>query len=127
MTQLRKYYAEVRRALKGSRQFKKQVLQDLKQDTTAFFAENPGASIADVRQHFGEPAAYAGSYTAAMDEQELSQMLSRVRFHRRLWLAVAVLIVLIVAALAIQIGITNNRDVAKYYYLTTYEIETGNN
>ena len=124
MTQLRKYYAEVRQALEGSRRFKSSVLQDLKSDVEAFLAENPGATAADVRQHFGEPAAYAKEYTAAMSGEELGQKLSKVRFQKRLWLSVAALIVMIVAAVAIQIGITNNQHVAKYYFETIYEIRT---
>ena len=123
MNVLRKYYAEVRQALEGSRRFKSIVLQDLKSDVEAFLAENPGATAADVRQHFGEPAAYAKEYTAAMSGEELGQKLSKVRFHKRLWLSVAALIVLIVATLAIQIGIRNDHAVADYSQIITEEIQ----
>lgn len=123
MTQLRKYYAEVRQALEGSRRFKSIVLQDLKSDVEAFLAENPGATAADVRQHFGEPAAYAKEYTAAMSGEELGQKLSKVRFHKRLWLTVTALIVLIVATLAIQIEIRNDHAVADYSQIITEEIQ----
>ena len=123
MNELRKYYAEVRQALEGSRRFKSIVLQDLKSDVEAFLAENPGATAADVRQHFGEPAAYAKEYTAAMSGEELGQKLSKVRFHKQLWLSVAALIVLIVATLAIQIGIRNDHAVADYSQIITEEIQ----
>ena len=114
MTELSRYYAEVRQALEGSRRFKSSVLQDLKSDAEAFLAENPGATATDVRQHFGEPAAYAKEYTAALSGEELGQKLSNIRFHKRLWLTVAVLIVLTAVALAVQIGIRIDHAVADY-------------
>lgn len=122
MTELSRYYAEVRQALTGSRRFKNRVLQDLKSDVEAFLAENPGATAADVRQHFGEPAAYAKEYTAAMSGEELGQKLSKVRFHKRLWAATAALLVLITLALAVQIGIHNHLATSNHSIVTTYEI-----
>ena len=124
MTELSRYYAEVRQALEGSRRFKSSVLQDLKSDAEAFLAENPGATAADVRQHFGEPTDYAKEYAATMMQEELGKNLAKVGFHKRLWTISAALIVLIVATLAIQIGIHNHRATASHSIITTYEIRT---
>ena len=122
MTELSRYYAEVRQALTGSRRFKNSVLQDLKSDIEAYLAENPGATAFDIRQYFGEPAAYAKEYTAAMSEEELGQKVSKVRFLKRLCVAVAAMIVLIAIALAVQIGIRNDHEVVDYYKIVTGEI-----
>ena len=122
MTERKQYYREIRRALNGSPKYKANVLTSLKLDVDTFCQEHPSATMADIRQFFGEPADYAKEYSATMTQEELGQKLAKVSFHKRLWATTAALIVLIVAALAIQIGIHNHRATANHSIITTYEI-----
>lgn len=124
MTGLKQYYKEIRRSLSGSPKYKKTILTALKLDVDTYCQENPGATTADIRNFFGEPADYAKEYAATMTQEELGKNLAKVGFHKRLWTITAVLIVLIVATLAIQIGIDTHRATASHSIITTYEIRT---
>ncbi len=116
---LLQYRKEIKFALKGSAACKRSILENLDSDIEVYLAEHPEAGEAELRAYFGEPAAYAREYTATMSGNELHRKLSSRSFHKKLWLGVAISIVLIIAILAVYIGVYNNHETGRWY---TYEI-----
>ena len=113
--ELRQYRKEVKHALKGSAAWKRSILENLDSDIEAYLAEHPDAKAAEFRAYFGEPASYAEEYAATMPSSELHKNLDNRSFQKKLWLSVGISIVLIVAILAVCVGIRNSRQAGDYF------------
>lgn len=91
----KKYLQKVRRSLTCPRKLKKRMLDGLRSDIDAYLEEHPNASLEDLTERFGEPAALSESYLSALDAGELK---SAVNVKKRV-----VLIVLSACAAAVLI------------------------
>lgn len=119
---LRQYRKEIKHALKGAAAWKRSILENLDGDMGSYLEEHPDAGEAELRAYFGEPAAYAKEYAATMSGSELRSELDHMGFQKKLWLRVGIAIVLIIAILAVCIGIRNSQAAGDYHNHKVIEI-----
>ena len=72
----KKYLQKVRRSLTCPRKLKKRMLDGLRSDIDAYLEEHPNASLEDLTERFGEPAALSESYLSALDAGELKSSMN---------------------------------------------------
>lgn len=71
-TQLREYYADIRRQIPDAAMQKK-ITDDLRADVEAYAAENPDAAFPDIVARFGTPEEISDYYIASKEPHELKR------------------------------------------------------
>ncbi len=101
---------------------RKRMKRDLADSLSDYFEEHPGASMDEIRQHFGAPDAIGDEQLLAMDEDSRTRIVSRAAWVRRVILAAAAAVILIVAVAAGWIVYVNSQSVPGYYieYISDY-------
>lgn len=69
-TELRNYYAQIRRQIPDSAMHKK-ITDDLRTDVQTYLTENPGADFSDIVARFGTPDEISDYYIASKEPHEL--------------------------------------------------------
>lgn len=95
------YYQQISKGIIGSRNERRAFLQSLQNDVEDYREQHPGATLSDIKDHFGYPERVVRDYIAALDEDALRHRLVGVR--RRKVLNVCGLIV--VSALIVFFGV----------------------
>lgn len=113
--ELNQYYGGIRKALRGTPEYRKQVLDDLKNDVQSYLEDHPEATIGDVRQNFGDAAAFSREYDATISggEQRKNQ-----RNRNRIFVAVVagILAVLLLFGAGMAKIIEEQREINNGYH-----------
>lgn len=94
---MRRYLAQVRRALRCPRKERQALLSRLRADLAEYAAQQPALSFDDLTEQFGSPAQLAADYLETLDPAELKRFQSAA--VRRIWAAAAGFCLLLAAAI----------------------------
>lgn len=114
------YLFQVRRYLPCSGKTKNQIMAQIRNNVSAYAAENPSVSHASLIERFGSPRQIASMY---IDERETSEILNALRIKQKILGAViaaaAVMVTLWCGVMAYEIYY--NANIANGYFSVTTE------
>lgn len=113
--ELKEYFKEIRSLLPVSHAKKQEIMEMFESSLGEFLEHNPGATVGEIKKHFGSPEMIAEEYLAAIDDVEIH---NNVKRKKRFWYLVAtsaLVLFLISAALIIIFYCGKAGDIPKYY------------
>lgn len=121
--ELKEYFKEIRSLLPVSHAKKQEIMEMFESSLDEFLEHNPGATVGEIKKHFGSPEMIAEEYLAAIDDVEIH---NNVKRKKRFWYLVAtsaLVLFLISAALIIIFYLQKAGNIPKYYVFReeTYE------
>lgn len=93
--ELKKYYRDISKALSGSKE-KKAIIAQIKSSVGQYIQDNPDAAFADITQKFGFPTEIAEQY---FDDDVAKHLSAQMNKRRKIGIAVAIIVFIVVAAL----------------------------
>lgn len=120
--EIKKYLTEVKRCLPIHK--RSRLIRELESNIDVFLQNHPGASMEDIKNHFGEPYRFAEEYYLSEEDLPGHHFTSNVTLVKRWLIIVAVIIILIFVIIAGLTAISiyrYNAQSAGYYYSITID------
>ena len=123
--EIKNYYREINKALPGSPNAKKRIMDSIHQAVENYLQEYPQTDIADVQHHFGTPDDIASSY---VEQLETHVVIRRLDIKKAIIIAVCSTLVLAlllwIIGLAIALVDEHKSDNGSFESHPVVEIET---